>query len=203
MPDPADTSPRPSRKERESDRHRREILDVAEVLFAEHGYFQTTMQTIADRAEFSVGYLYKHFPGKEEMYRELLGYHMVRLDEIVVQTEAENLSPLTEIHRSYELVCRHFNAHRDFMRIYHEEIGARDGELTAMKLRHFDVLVNKLGAAQAAGEIRADVDVPLLAAALEGATKELFRVLAERPTEPAFDDLPDLLFEFLINPARN
>ena len=44
-----------TRRERELARHRQEILDAAVHLFAENGFHPTTMQMIAERAEFSVG----------------------------------------------------------------------------------------------------------------------------------------------------
>jgi hypothetical protein len=52
---------RPSGRDREHARHRREILAAAVRLFAEHGYHETTMQLVAQAADVSVGYLYKHF----------------------------------------------------------------------------------------------------------------------------------------------
>ena len=42
-------------------RHR--ILDVAEQLFARHGYAKTSMREVATRAGIAVGNLYHYFPG--------------------------------------------------------------------------------------------------------------------------------------------
>lgn len=62
----------PSRREREASRHRGEILAVAEHLFADRGYFATTMDEVARRAEFAVGSLYKFFKSKEDLYMAVL-----------------------------------------------------------------------------------------------------------------------------------
>ncbi|MBE7559443.1 TetR/AcrR family transcriptional regulator [bacterium] len=62
----------PTRREREANRHRGEILAVAEDLFGEKGYFATTMEEVARRAEFAVGSLYKFFKSKEELYMAVL-----------------------------------------------------------------------------------------------------------------------------------
>ncbi|PIE75435.1 hypothetical protein CSA17_07505, partial [bacterium DOLJORAL78_65_58] len=102
-----------SRKEREQQRHRQGILQAAVTLFAERGYHQTTMQMVAEKAEFSVGYLYKHFAGKEEMYQALLAFHIHSLDAIFAAQKARGLSPLEEIHASYSAICEHFNHHRN------------------------------------------------------------------------------------------
>jgi len=61
-----------SRKERERARHRQAILEAAEAVFAEQGYNGATVQKIAERAEFSVGYLYTIFENKEDIYVRLV-----------------------------------------------------------------------------------------------------------------------------------
>ncbi|HNU75958.1 MAG TPA: helix-turn-helix domain-containing protein, partial [Deltaproteobacteria bacterium] len=65
-------SARPSRRERERARQRRDILDTALRLFSEKGYHSVTMHEIADKAEFAVGTLYKFFRNKEDLYKALI-----------------------------------------------------------------------------------------------------------------------------------
>lgn len=202
MTDPSNIPTTPTRKERDQTRHRREILAVAEALFAENGYFQTTMQMIADRAEFSVGYLYKHFAGKEEMYQEMVLFHLNRMDELLTEVESRGLSPLEEIRCSYREICSHFNLHRNFMRIFHEEVGGEFRELVETKRQHLQSITAKLTRAQEAGELR-PYDPLLLAAAIQGATKELFGEMAERSGDNPFDTLPEVLFSLLIDPLRS
>jgi AcrR family transcriptional regulator len=60
------------RRERERDRHRREILEAARKLFVEQGFESTTMAQVAERAEFAVGTLYNLFAGKEDLYEALM-----------------------------------------------------------------------------------------------------------------------------------
>ena len=61
-----------NRRERERERHRGEILDAAEGVFAEKGFGGGTVEDVAVRAEFSVGTLYKFFASKEELYQALI-----------------------------------------------------------------------------------------------------------------------------------
>lgn len=192
----------PNRRERDLARHRQEILDAAVALFAENGFHATTMQMIAERAEFSVGYLYKHFPGKEEMYQDLVRYHTGRMDELLAGIEALGLPPLEQLRRSYEVIADHFNHHRDFMQIFHQEIGALSEDVVQSKRRHFEMLVQSLADAQAAGELK-PFDPQLLAATLQGATKELLGEMARRESDHAFADLPATVFALLIDPLRN
>lgn len=57
-----------SRKERERLFKRMEILNAAVSLFAEKGYQHTTIDLIAEKAEFGKGTIYNYFRGKEEIY---------------------------------------------------------------------------------------------------------------------------------------
>lgn len=196
------SAPRLTRRERELAQHRQDILDAAVSLFAENGFHPTTMQMIAERAEFSVGYLYKHFPGKEEMYQELVRYHSGRMSELLAAVRARNVTPLEELRSSFEAIARHFNRHRDFMRIFHQEIGGDSADLLETKRQHFEILVQVLRSAQTAGELK-PYDPDLLAAAVQGAAKELFGELAERTSEDPFDELPAMIFQLLIDPLRN
>ena len=193
--------PPPSRRKRELARHRQEILAAALRQFADRGYHETTMQMIADAAEFSVGYLYKHFAGKEDMYRALLAYHIEKLDAIEAGYSDGSLAPLDQLRLSFEAVCDHFNNHRDFMRIYHQSIDPAMSGLAERKKLHFARMVDLFQAAIDRGELR-QVDPRLLAAAVQGASHGLFRELAERDLDKPFAKLPDILFTFLIDPLR-
>ncbi len=57
-----------SRKERETQLRKQIILEAAEKLFLSKGYEETTMDEIANEAEFSKGTVYKYFFSKDELY---------------------------------------------------------------------------------------------------------------------------------------
>jgi AcrR family transcriptional regulator len=71
------------RKERERERHRLEVLHAAESLLETRFYHEITVQEVAARAEFSVGYLYRLFPNKEEIYASLLRHRLDELEKII------------------------------------------------------------------------------------------------------------------------
>lgn len=192
----------PTRKERENERYRREILDVAVHLFADNGYHETTMQMIADAAEFSVGYLYKHFVGKDEMYQEMVAFHIEFMDEVIAEIENSGLAPLDELRASYEALCEHFNSHRDFMRIYHKRIDSGVSELQERKKAHFEMTVDIFNRAVEAGDL-VTPDTRLLATVVHGATEELFHELADREVARPFDELTNAIFSLIIDPQKN
>ncbi len=190
-----------TRKERETARYRREILDVAVGLFAERSYAETTMQMIADAAEFSVGYLYKHFSGKEEMFRAMVDHHIAVMDKVIESIEAKGLAPLEELRETYEAVCAHFNHHRDFMRLYYQNTGASAPQMEQRKAEHFELMIKTFDAAITAGELK-DVDPRMLAAAVQGASEMLFRELSKSDNPLPFAQMTDLLFRLLIDPQK-
>ena len=61
-----------SRRDRERQRHKHEILMAALNLFSRKGFEKTTMAEIAEQAEFAVGTLYKFFKDKKALYRSLI-----------------------------------------------------------------------------------------------------------------------------------
>lgn len=56
------------------------ILKAARPLFAEHGFKGTSVRTIARAANVSEALLYKHFPSKEIIYREMFGFPLKQID---------------------------------------------------------------------------------------------------------------------------
>ena len=61
-----------SRKERETARRREAILDAAQQIFESVGYVNASMAQIAAKAEFGVGTIYQFFPGKQDLFSEVI-----------------------------------------------------------------------------------------------------------------------------------
>ena len=102
-----------SRKVREREGHRREIIVVAERIFAEKGYHATTIEEIAKEAEFAVGTLYNLFKGKDELYARVIEnfvqQFMADFEEKVVSED----NPEKAIGALIGLRLTHFDEHRD------------------------------------------------------------------------------------------
>jgi AcrR family transcriptional regulator len=60
------------RKEREFNLRRAEILETAEKIFAEKGFYNTTVAEIASASGFAVGTIYQFFKSKDELYSAML-----------------------------------------------------------------------------------------------------------------------------------
>lgn len=71
--------PKLSRRQRERQQHKTEILDAAMRLFAEKGFHNVSMQEIAAEAEFATGTLYNFFASKEALYEEIMAQCVERI----------------------------------------------------------------------------------------------------------------------------
>jgi TetR/AcrR family transcriptional regulator, mexJK operon transcriptional repressor len=60
------------RKVPRGERRRSELIDVAEKMFLERGFADTTMQMIAEAASASKETLYRHFESKELLFAEII-----------------------------------------------------------------------------------------------------------------------------------
>ena len=60
-----------SRREREREAHRQQIIAVAEAVFCANGFERTTIEMVAKQAEFSVGSIYNFFQGKKDLFHQV------------------------------------------------------------------------------------------------------------------------------------
>lgn len=109
------------RKEREYLAHRKEILQAAEKVFAEKGFFQTTMSEIAEVAEFGTGTLYKYFKSKEELYFTLIDEQVEELHRLVKAELSQKTSAMERIKKVLGLQFEFIEKNRNFFRIYISE----------------------------------------------------------------------------------
>jgi AcrR family transcriptional regulator len=71
------------RRQREREQRHQSILQAAETLFARDGYHATSMESIAEFAEVSVGTLYTYVKNKEDLLLHLLDRIGYRIRELV------------------------------------------------------------------------------------------------------------------------
>src|SRR5450755_3544021 len=75
---------------KEKQRHEREelILQAAEEVLVEKGYYETSIDEIAARVGIAKGTVYLHFPGKEDLVVAILERNAQSLLELVETTVA-------------------------------------------------------------------------------------------------------------------
>jgi len=94
-------------RQRDKERTRQEILDVAIREFARNGYSGARVDEIAARTRTTKRMIYYYFDGKEQLYIAALeqAYSTVRAAER--QLDVEHLDPVAAIRRLAELTFDH------------------------------------------------------------------------------------------------
>ena len=177
---------------------RERIIDAAIEEFAAHPYAKATLDRIVERAGVSKGSMYQYFEGKADLYRWLVGDYLVRArkdaitpaitDEHTVWEALEQMF-LAGL-RSAAVTPRHSRIRVRFVRDH-----ALEPELAALatqlqQLGH-EWMMGFLKRGQERGEVRADVDVSLLASLLMHAMGEGLLTHIARRFGVTFDELLD------------
>jgi AcrR family transcriptional regulator len=147
------------------------ILDAGALVFARRGYGQATVQDIADEAEISMGALYHHFSGKEELFRAIVEDHVRR--ELIEYEPQPAASAREAIEHFVTFMIEHLRkdppARGLAMELWAQ--GSREQwarEVCIASFRVFrDLLGRLLGIAQEAGIARRDIDVESTAILIE------------------------------------
>jgi len=110
------------RRERERREHIRHILDVAESIFAEQGFFQTTMRQIASKAEFALGTIYSYFGSKKQLYRKVIEIKVDQLVAFVTSEMADAPSVQDQVEKFIQAKMTFLDKNLPFLRLYLAEV---------------------------------------------------------------------------------
>jgi AcrR family transcriptional regulator len=109
------TSPADVERQRDPERTRREILDVATAEFARNGYSGARVDDIAAKTRTTKRMIYYYFGGKEQLYIAVLeqAYSVARDAER--HLDVDHLDPVSAIRTLAELTFDHHESHPDFI----------------------------------------------------------------------------------------
>ena len=110
-----------SRKRKEYLTRRADILSAAEKVFAAKGFYGSSMDEIARRAEFGTGSLYKYFRGKKDLYFCLIDEKVGEITGLVRAELDKDLPPTDKIESVLRLQLGFIQRNRDFFKIYISE----------------------------------------------------------------------------------
>jgi AcrR family transcriptional regulator len=175
-----------SRSRRGADR-RREILEAAREVFAEHGYERASMAEIAAKVGVVEGALYKHFGSKRELLFETT---RALYEPLIEETERELRAVRGTRNRLHFLISRQlraFASHPELCRLFIQEIRPYDdyhGSIVRdLNRKTTSAVVRILEEAQHNGELRAEVRPTLVRDVIFGGIEHLaWRALAGRGT---------------------
>lgn len=110
------------RREQERQQHIKHILDVAESIFAEQGFFQATMRRIAHKAEFALGTIYSHFGSKRQLYEKVIETKVEELVNFVTKETLDAPSAQDKVEKFIHAKMTFFRKNLSFLRLYLAEV---------------------------------------------------------------------------------
>lgn len=106
-----------SRRQRDPQRTRQEILDVALSEFARNGYAGARVDEIAAKTQTTKRMIYYYFASKEQLYIAVLEQAYSTARDAERQLDVDHLDPAAAIRTLAELTFDHHESHQDFIRL--------------------------------------------------------------------------------------
>ncbi|HQR05982.1 MAG TPA: TetR/AcrR family transcriptional regulator [Gemmatales bacterium] len=104
------------------DQRREEILDVAEKLFARHGYAETDTQMLADALRVGKGTIYRYYPSKARLFHAIVNRGMEQLRQRVESDVSPVIDPLERIQQAISSFLLHFENHPQLAELFVQEL---------------------------------------------------------------------------------
>jgi AcrR family transcriptional regulator len=118
-----------SRKEREYQARREEILKAAERVFAQNGFHNSTVAEIAKESEFAIGTLYQFFKNKEELYYIMMIEKFDLLYSTLLTGVGKNIKCSEKLLCLVEIVFAFIERNVDFFRIFTWELNVLNSNM--------------------------------------------------------------------------
>jgi AcrR family transcriptional regulator len=151
-------------RQRDPERTRNEILEVATREFAERGYAGARVDEIAARMRTTKRMIYYYFGGKEQLFVAVLERAYAEIRHAEQEVDVDQLDPLSALRRIAELTFDHHESHPDFIRlvsienIHRARHMARSAAIANLGTPAIDVLARILERGRADGVIRREID---------------------------------------------
>lgn len=101
-----DTSDRAHTTRLPAAERRRQLMGVAMEVFAESGYYGTSMNDVAEAAGVTKPVLYQHFASKEALYRELVDDLGNRLERAILEAVVDADGPRQQVEAGFRAYFR-------------------------------------------------------------------------------------------------
>lgn len=111
-----------TRKEREKQLRKTEILEAAKKLFSQKGFLLTTLDEIAVAAEFGKGTIYNYFTSKDEIYIEIINEVIDNHLRIIKESDSSTKNPIEFIELYAKEIFRYCLSNSEGFKLYIREI---------------------------------------------------------------------------------
>ena len=158
------------RRERHKQDVRRRLLEAARECFHREGFERTCVKDITERADVGYGTFFNYFPSKDAVLAEMAEEHLQELRTVVAGTQGKSFPERLSIILS--AWGSGFEQEPAFARNLIVDIVRRtvspEHKLSPAREKRLSLLAGLVEEAQAAGELRADLDVAFLAETILG-----------------------------------
>lgn len=197
---------KPSRREREKQRQRQEILAGALDLFAEKGYHKVSMHEIAERAEFAIGTLYTIFQNKEDLYKALVLEECDTFEEALVQAIETPKDEIEQLRNYVRVKGDKFRSNLPFVRLFLAEskgasFNIRAGLDEALQKRYYAFLEKLASIFESGirnGRIREIASPYHLAMALDSVVDAFLLLWLQAPERHPNPEDPDVILDIFF-----
>lgn len=150
-----------SRRERNKQEKLERIESAARRLFADKGFEGTTTREIADAADIATGTLFVYFPEKLDLLVHVFQQDLQRIIDESLDGLPEDLPLVESCARVFDAIYDFYAEDTTLARTFVKELlflkSERQAEMFRMSVRLVERLGARVQAAQARGEVRADV----------------------------------------------
>lgn len=115
------------RQERKQQRRKENkifILDAAENIFAQKGYAQTTVDDIADEAQFSKATIYRYYKSKREIFAEIIMNSMFEIRKGVQEIQRKDMGAVAKVEDLIRYILTYYHRKKNIARIFFMEKSA-------------------------------------------------------------------------------
>ena len=151
-------------RQRDPERTRSEIIEIATREFAKHGYAGARVDDMAERMRTTKRMIYYYFGSKEQLFIAVLEHAYTAIRRAEQEVDVDGLDPASALRRLAELTFDHQDSHRDFIRlvsienIHRAEHVAKSAAIAELGSPAIDLLARILERGRAEGTFRSDVD---------------------------------------------
>jgi len=199
-----------TRKERDKQLRKTDLLSAAEHLFALKGYDKATMQDIAREAQYATGTAYLYFKDKDSLYFSLLEEKISDMMSIITEKTSVSKDAREKLNILIYESLVYFKNNQDFFHIFVSETSkfrwVIDNKIHTFELmlEHMSYLADIIRKAQQQKIIRsdfkaehiADIFIAILSTVIVGILKEKSSCFAE------LKNVSNYIFSLFINGVK-
>lgn len=189
--------------------YRDELRLAAERVFATKGFAATKMNDIAQEADVGVGTLYNYFASKQEIFEEIFATRSLELERLIDEA-TEGKPPVERIRMMLRVSLEYLETHAELFALYVERGGINEIDIERLGGKvieqRYAAFLRKLEAnvqaAVDAGELRRDIPVWTLLAALAGARNGAAYAWLKSARDHRLAEMSETILDLFLSGAR-